>query len=29
MYEFAVNGPDGVLIRVGWPSNQRESDPSK
>jgi hypothetical protein len=20
MYEFAVNGPDGLLVRVGWPS---------
>ena len=20
MYEFALNGPDGVLIRVGWPT---------
>ena len=20
MYEFALNGPDNVLIRVGWPS---------
>ncbi|AFW01973.1 hypothetical protein B932_2417 [Gluconobacter oxydans H24] len=19
MYEFAVNGPDDVLIRIGWP----------
>jgi hypothetical protein len=22
MYEFAVNGPDDVLIRVGWPSKE-------
>ena len=20
MYEFALNGPDGLLVRVGWPS---------
>ena len=20
MYEFALNGPDNVLVRVGWPS---------
>jgi len=20
LYEFAVNGPDGMLVRVGWPS---------
>ena len=20
MYEFAVNGPDGVLVRIGWQS---------
>ena len=20
MYEFALNGPDGLLIRIGWPS---------
>ncbi len=20
MYEFAVNGPDGMLVRIGWPS---------
>ena len=20
MYEFAVNGPDNLLVRVGWPS---------
>ena len=20
MYEFALDGPDGVLVRVGWPS---------
>ncbi|MFT8807097.1 hypothetical protein [Gluconobacter sp.] len=19
IYEFAVNGPDGVLVRIGWP----------
>jgi len=23
MYEFALNGPDGVLVRVGWPSAMR------
>jgi hypothetical protein len=21
LYEFAVNGPDGLLVRVGWPSD--------
>ena len=20
MYEFGVNGPDGLLVRIGWPS---------
>lgn len=20
MYEFALNGPDGLLVRIGWPS---------
>jgi len=20
MYEFALNGPDDLLVRVGWPS---------
>ena len=20
MYEVSINGPDGVLVRVGWPS---------
>jgi len=20
MYEFAVSGPDGLLVRIGWPS---------
>jgi hypothetical protein len=20
IYEFAVNGPDGLLVRIGWPS---------
>ena len=24
MYEFALNGPDGVLVRVGWPSAASE-----
>lgn len=23
MYEFALNGPDDVLIRIGWPTCQR------
>ncbi len=23
MYEFALNGPDDVLIRVGWPTRLR------
>ena len=23
MYEFALNGPDHVLVRVGWPSRLR------
>jgi hypothetical protein len=23
MYEFALNGPDDVLVRVGWPSRLR------
>lgn len=23
MYEFALNGPDNTLIRVGWPSHLR------
>ena len=23
MYEFAVNGPDELLVRVGWPSRLR------
>jgi len=22
MYEFAVSGPDGLLVRIGWPSRQ-------
>ena len=21
MYEFALNGPDGLLVRIGWPSH--------
>jgi hypothetical protein len=25
MYEFGVNGPDGLLVRVGWPSRLIES----
>ncbi len=24
MYEFALNGPDGVLVRVGWPTRLRQ-----
>ena len=24
MYEFAVNGPDSVLIRIGWPKPSPE-----
>jgi hypothetical protein len=23
MYEFALNGPDDTLVRVGWPSRDR------
>jgi hypothetical protein len=23
MYEFALNGPDGVLVRIGWPMRHR------
>ena len=23
MYEFALNGPDGTLVRVGWPTRLR------
>ena len=23
MYEFAVNGPDGTLVRIGWPVRLR------
>ena len=23
MYEFALNGPDGTLVRIGWPSVKR------
>jgi catechol 2,3-dioxygenase-like lactoylglutathione lyase family enzyme len=23
MYEFALNGPDGTLIRIGWPTRPR------
>ena len=25
MYEFAVNGPDDLLVRVGWPSRLMEA----
>jgi hypothetical protein len=21
MYEFALNGPEGLLVRIGWPSH--------
>ena len=24
MYEFALNGPDGTLVRIGWPSRLRQ-----
>ena len=24
MYEFAVNGPDDLLVRIGWPSRLME-----
>ena len=24
MYEFALNGPDDVLVRVGWPTRLRQ-----
>jgi len=27
MYEFALSDPDGVLVRVGWPSALRGSSP--
>ncbi len=23
MYEFALNGPDDTLVRIGWPSRLR------
>jgi hypothetical protein len=23
MYEFALNGPDGTLVRIGWPTRLR------
>lgn len=23
MYEFALDGPDGVLVRIGWPTRPR------
>ena len=23
MYEFALDGPDGVLVRIGWPTRLR------
>jgi hypothetical protein len=25
MYEFALNGPDDLLVRVGWPSSSQPS----
>ena len=25
MYEFAVNGPDDLLVRIGWPSSLRRA----
>ena len=24
MYEFAINGPDDTLVRIGWPSRLRQ-----
>ena len=27
MYEFALNGPDDLLVRVGWPSRPIQNDP--
>lgn len=27
MYEFAINGPDDTLIRVGWPTRFRANGP--
>jgi catechol 2,3-dioxygenase-like lactoylglutathione lyase family enzyme len=24
MYEFVLNGPDGIVVRVGWPSDTLE-----
>jgi hypothetical protein len=29
MYEFAINGPDDTLIRVGWPSEEVGEDELK
>jgi hypothetical protein len=26
MYEFALDGPDGVLVRIGWPTRLRQLD---
>ena len=26
MYEFALNGPDDLLVRVGWPSRSMRDD---
>ncbi len=25
MYEFALNGPDDTLVRIGWPSRLRQT----
>jgi hypothetical protein len=27
MYEFALNGPDETLVRVGWPTPARQDGP--
>jgi len=29
LYEFGVSGPDGLLVRIGWPSRLIEGAPSK
>jgi hypothetical protein len=28
MYEVSLSGPDGMLVRVGWPSRLMQSDPA-
>lgn len=28
MYEFALNGPDDLLVRIGWPSGLMRAAPS-